>query len=112
MAETVDRRSEGKNSKTVGAKRARLLAKEREAAGVCKACGTVPVLNRKICIKCSDDASEYTKWWGFRDRCKVLGVDLVDTVSLLEDLHDGSEEVDNLIALFTLAMTKKQLEEI
>ena len=48
MAETIDRRMEGKNSTTPQAKAAYKWRKKNEAEGMCKACGKVRVSGRKF----------------------------------------------------------------
>lgn len=52
MAETIDRRMEGKNSTTPHATAAYKRRKKNEAEGMCKECGKVRVSGRKICIGC------------------------------------------------------------
>lgn len=53
MADTADRRSEGK-SLSPQAQAQRRLREQRRAEGVCIYCGKVPVLNRATCYECSD----------------------------------------------------------
>lgn len=52
MAYGIDRRSEGKGTKTERAKRARHERKRRDTLGLCQRCGREPVRGVRFCETC------------------------------------------------------------
>jgi hypothetical protein len=62
MADTKDRRSEGKACKSESA----LAGRKYKALGICVRCHSTPVKNRSVCYACSDKQQEYTRLSGFR----------------------------------------------
>ena len=85
MAQTQDRRSEGKNSDSKQAEYNRNLRSTRKALGVCVTCGSENLKNRSQCYACVDEAAETNKRSNFRTFLKNNGVELEDAIELFGD---------------------------
>lgn len=74
MADSIDRRSEGKTT-TPKALARRAKVKAWEAAGLCKYCGKKPVQGRLTCVACCDKQTLYTALWGAKRVFQEAGID-------------------------------------
>ncbi len=103
MADTADRRSEGRVS-SPEALRQRALASLRRSRGVCSYCGVTPVLNRVVCYACSDKTKAFYYKAQTRNHLKRYDIDDSNLQELINDLSVYLEEsplVDRLIDLLT-----------
>ena len=85
MAETQDRRAEGKNSKSPQAEYNRRLRAKRKAHNVCVTCGSVDLKNRTHCYSCVDKMAETNRRSNFRKHLLEHGVDLDEVIQLMSD---------------------------
>lgn len=76
MADTADRRSEGKGG-TAESRKSRERRKLLEAKGLCNYCGSQEVGgSRKTCYECSDKTKAHVYKSGFRAHLRAHDVDL------------------------------------
>lgn len=68
MADTADRRKEGKPNRYTNQK---ALRKYWESVGLCKVCGKVEVVNRKTCYTCVDRQMLHTMRYFVRKAAKL-----------------------------------------
>ena len=111
MADTKDRRSEGKTSSTLVDKKRRLIRNTRKAIGICVQCGKTAVAGRSYCYSCSDRAVKYQRASGFRTFCRDNKVDIDEQIEfltmMLEQSKSHSEHFSMLVSLFEAAKSKR-----
>jgi hypothetical protein len=85
MAQTTDRRSEGKNSSSSTATSLRKLRAERKALNLCITCGVEHVKNRVECYKCVDKKMESQIRSHFRKHLSNFDLELNEIIETLSD---------------------------
>ena len=85
MAQTQDRRAEGKNSNSPTATSLRKLRAERKALNLCVTCGVEHVKNRVECYKCVDKKMECQVRSHFRKHLSNFGLELDEIIDALSD---------------------------
>lgn len=107
MADTMDRRSEGKACDSESRDRYKRL----EAQGLCAYCGKTPVKNRTTCYDCSSKSSGYTQRHHVRKSLAVHSIDPNLDVSRLDEMeHAAWVAVNNTYTTGELAKAEEHLK--
>lgn len=78
MADTADRRSEGKQRQSIAAIRDHNRYVRLKTAGLCTSCGAQEVKNRGICYSCGDKQVISTQRSGLRKFIRLVGIEPFD----------------------------------